>query len=500
MLGQRIGAYTIERKLGEGGMGVVYAASQDGCLRQVAVKVLLADVSRDQALVQRFFNEVRATTAIEHPSIVQIHGFDYAPSGAAYLVMELLAGETLSGRLERIPRLSVAMAVTFARQIATALVAAHDAGIIHRDLKPDNVFVVPDPEAPGGERIKLLDFGIAKLAHDTIGHAGTITGMLMGSPHYMSPEQCEDAGAVDQRTDLYSLGCILFQMLTGRPPFVADKPVRLISMHLQTPPPDLATLVPGIPSDVDALVRRLLSKSPDERPRTARDVEAELVRCGAISPARRAEAAAPSAVSGAIERVTDHALASRVSDRARRARLGMAVGLGLFAVAALAAVFLLGGDLRGCGPDRSNGATAARRDAAIDAPPPSSADATVADAAASAAPPDASPPVDATGAEAREPRSASRKSPQQAAEERILGAREKIAAGDWSTAIALLDNALEEEPIEGATRAEALKLAAICACNLPDRGRAERRYRALAAAARVTVRGVCAAHDIDLGP
>ena len=214
MIGQTLGAYTIERELGRGGMGAVYLAVHAMLGRKAAVKLLRPELSRDPSTVQRFFTEARAASAIKHPSIVEIYDFGVAPDGAAYIVMELLDGESLATRLARLGRLPVATALVFARQIATALAAAHRAGIVHRDLKPDNAFLVADPEVAGGERVKLLDFGIAKLTGDG-GVAHTTTGAIMGTPHYMSPEQCEGSRAVDHRADLYSLGCMLFQMITN---------------------------------------------------------------------------------------------------------------------------------------------------------------------------------------------------------------------------------------------------------------------------------------------
>ncbi len=293
MLGQTLGSYTIERELGRGGMGAVYAAVHTLLGRRAAVKVLLAELSRDQAQVQRFFNEARAATAIKHPSIVEIYDFGWAADGSAYIVMELMDGEPLSARLKRIGRLSVAQAATIARQAATALAAAHRAGIVHRDLKPDNVFLVPDAEVAGGERVKLLDFGVAKLAAPGAA-SRTTTGAIMGTPRYMSPEQCEGARAVDHRTDLYALGCVLFEMVAGRVPFISDGVGGLIGMHLHVPPPRLRELAPAAPAELEAIVARLLAKTPDDRYQTADEVAAALARVAGVIQKQDSSCTAPS--------------------------------------------------------------------------------------------------------------------------------------------------------------------------------------------------------------
>src|SRR5262245_50376936 len=161
-----LGSYRVTGTIGRGGMGIVYAAEHALLGRQAAIKVLQSDLSQKEEVVARFFNEARAATAIRHPGIIDVYDFGWTREGAAYLVMEFLEGETLARRSTRTPlRWPVVLAI--ARQIAGALGAAHAKGIVHRDLKPDNVFLVPDPEVPGGERIKLLDFGVAKLAADT---------------------------------------------------------------------------------------------------------------------------------------------------------------------------------------------------------------------------------------------------------------------------------------------------------------------------------------------
>jgi hypothetical protein len=188
-----------------------------------------------------------------------------ADDGRAYLAMELLEGESLAARLRR-GALAVRTAVDFARQIADALAAAHAAGIVHRDLKPDNVFVLD------GGGIKLLDFGVAKLAPASAGGVRTETGAMIGTPLYMSPEQCDGARDIDARSDLYALGCVLFAMVTGRPPFEGEGTGALIGMHLHVAPPLLRSLRAAASPALEAVVARLLAKSPDDRHASAREV------------------------------------------------------------------------------------------------------------------------------------------------------------------------------------------------------------------------------------
>ncbi len=217
--GSVIGSYRVLRKLGEGGMGAVYVAEHALIGRKAAIKVLLPSLSANQDIVQRFFNEARAATAIQDAGIVQIFDFGYHTDGSAYIVMEYLEGETLDARLRRLGRLHPHDAVRIMRQSAGSLAAAHSRGIIHRDLKPENIFLVRDAEVAGGERPKILDFGIAKLTGDAGNKVKTHTAAIMGTPWFMSPEQCRGAGHIDHRSDIYALGCVLFQLVTGQPPF-----------------------------------------------------------------------------------------------------------------------------------------------------------------------------------------------------------------------------------------------------------------------------------------
>jgi serine/threonine protein kinase len=261
------GQYQVTGVLGRGGMGVVYAAEHVLLDRPAAVKVLHSRLMVDEEAVRRFFNEARAATTIRHPGIVEIYEIGQTDDGAAFIVMEQLQGETLRARLDRGP-IGWSTSLGFVRQIAGALGAAHAKGIVHRDLKPENIFLVPDPEVPGGERIKLLDFGVAKLAGSSPSQNVTRAGTVIGTPTYMAPEQCRGA-EIDGRVDLYSLGCILFELCTGRPPFVHESYGDLLMAHVQEPPPALSSLVSGVPQEIEALIQRMLAKAPDDRVQTA---------------------------------------------------------------------------------------------------------------------------------------------------------------------------------------------------------------------------------------
>jgi len=249
-------------------MGSVWLAEHIALGRRAALKMLHSEFSNRPDIVTRFFNEARAAASIADPGIVQIFDFGQHVDGSAYIVMEMLDGEPLDRRLKRDGALSLADGLRLMRQVASTLDAAHARGIIHRDLKPENIFIVRDPEVPGGERTKVLDFGIAKLAGE---HAGvkTQTAAMMGTPKFMSPEQCRGAGQVDQRSDVYALGCVLFTLVVGRPPFNADGSGDIIAMHLREPAPAPSSLRPGIPPDIDQLVLRCLAKDPAQRFPTA---------------------------------------------------------------------------------------------------------------------------------------------------------------------------------------------------------------------------------------
>jgi serine/threonine protein kinase len=266
MIGETLGSYRVVSKIGEGGMGAVYLAAHTFLDRKAAVKVLLPAFSNDEEVVNRFVNEAKAATVIHHPGIVQVFDFGKLPDGRAFLVMEFLEGESLDARLKRLGRLSVPDALRVTHDCASALAAAHQAGIVHRDLKPENIFMVPDAQHDSGERAKILDFGIAKLTDDQQrGSVKTRTGSVMGTPTYMAPEQCLGAGEVDHRADIYALGCVMFHLLTGRPPFVGQGVGELLVAHVREPAPWARGFNPEVPPAVDALLQRSLAKEPGAR-------------------------------------------------------------------------------------------------------------------------------------------------------------------------------------------------------------------------------------------
>jgi serine/threonine protein kinase len=287
MDGTTIGQYRVTGMIGRGGMGAVYAAQHTLLGRSAAIKVLLPELSQKQDIVTRFFNEARAASAIRHPGIIEIYDFGWTPSGAAYIVMEHLEGETLGQRASRV-RLRWPAVLAIARQIAGALAAAHAKGIVHRDLKPDNVFLVPAPEVPGGERIKLLDFGIAKLADPSSSNM-TSTGTLMGTPTYMAPEQCRGV-AVDHRADLYALGCVIYELCCGRPPYVGEGTGDVLAAHIHLPVPPMAAHNLEIPPAVERLVQHLLAKVPSDRVPSA---EALIREIDAVTADRSAVTTSP---------------------------------------------------------------------------------------------------------------------------------------------------------------------------------------------------------------
>ena len=261
---EMIGNYRVVQQLGEGAMGVVCLAEHPIMGRRVAIKLLHPVLSANPDVVTRFFNEARAINMIAHENIVEILDFGQTNSGQPYFIMELLEGEPLSELIARGP-IDAAQVAVIADQMCQALGAVHAKGIVHRDLKPENVHLVT--KADGSLQVKILDFGVAKILVSAEGlqSAKTGTGLLMGTPLYMSPEQCNGASPIDHRADIYALGVMLFEMLAGRPPFVAEGLGELFALHMYRPAQPLAELAPHVPPHVAAAVMKALAKAPDDR-------------------------------------------------------------------------------------------------------------------------------------------------------------------------------------------------------------------------------------------
>jgi serine/threonine protein kinase len=281
--GSRIGKYELEEKLGQGTFGVVHTARDTELDRRVALKILNPSHNDNDDILHRFLQEGRAAARVSHPGIITVldSGRFTPPGGGeiAYIAMERLEGESLASRLKRSGRLAPETAAEIGRQVASALDAAHRAGVLHRDLKPDNIYLVPDTAVAAGERVKVLDFGLAKLANAST----TALNTVFGTPRYMSPEQCRSSGMIDQRSDIYALGCILFELVTGRTPFEGEL-YKIIEKHLRTPPPRVRALAPEVPPALDGLINRMLAKDAVSRPGSMAEVESALRGAGAESP------------------------------------------------------------------------------------------------------------------------------------------------------------------------------------------------------------------------
>lgn len=269
--------YRLDEHLGIGGMGTVYRATHLLIDRPVAIKVLNPRFVEDEAAQERFRREARAAGRLRHTNAVAVTDFGRTSDGYVYIVMELLEGRTLRDVLAREAPLDIARSVSLMLQISAAVAAAHEAGIIHRDLKPANIFIVQRQNAPAV--VKVLDFGIAKLAAETVDEAEantlTQTGVMIGTPRYMSPEQC-DGAKLTSASDVYSLGIILYEMLTGTTPFTGSSPLAVALKHSSQPPRRPSELVAGIPRPLEEVVLHALEKRPEERPPDAGAFRREL--------------------------------------------------------------------------------------------------------------------------------------------------------------------------------------------------------------------------------
>jgi len=283
LVGTTVGNYEVTGRLGAGAMGEVYLGEHPTIGRRVAIKVVMGSLSANPEVTDRFLSEARAVSKINHPNIIQIFDFGTLPDGRLYYVMEYLDGRDLSDLLAERAPLRPQEATELLGQIAAAMEAAHAVGIVHRDLKPDNIFVA---DTDVGPLVKILDFGIAKLLEPAFGsESRTATGMIMGTPMYMSPEQA--AGQVNQispRTDIYALGVIAYEMLSGRCPFLGNTTALVLTMHITEPPPPLETFVHGLAPALETFIQRALAKAPEDRQQTMTEFSAQFEHAASGGP------------------------------------------------------------------------------------------------------------------------------------------------------------------------------------------------------------------------
>jgi len=258
----------------------VYLAEHRYIARRAAIKFLLKELISSEEVFNRFFTEARAASLIEHPGIIEVQDCGVHTDGRAYMIMEFLNGESVRGYLERTGKMDKDRegALAISRQVAAALGAAHEQGIVHRDLKPDNIFLhIPSARPATDPVVKVLDFGIAKLIGGSAAGTKTRTGNLLGTPLYMSPEQCRGSGSIDNRSDIYSLGCIMYELFCGTPPFVAEGLGDLIVAHVAQPPPD----PPGVTPAIRSALLACLTKDPNKRPQSMAELGRMLTEAGA---------------------------------------------------------------------------------------------------------------------------------------------------------------------------------------------------------------------------
>ncbi|MDX2014080.1 MAG: HDOD domain-containing protein [Myxococcaceae bacterium] len=279
MIGQHLLNYRVVSQLCAGGLGTVFLGEHTVIGRKAALKVLNAAVSHDEGMVARFIAEARAVNTIRHPNIVDVT--DYGQSNGAFvIVMELLEGETIAQRLEKVERLAEHQVVSMLTQAASALGAAHERGIVHRDLKPENLFLTNSPDYP--DFLKVLDFGIAKLLGAPVGPK-TTPGMIIGTPAYMSPEQVMGDEGLDARSDVYAFGVVAYRMLTGRLPYEGNV-MQLMQGHLNGTPPPLKQLEPTLSDAIERVVLKCLARQPADRYQTMKELRRELFSLGGRAP------------------------------------------------------------------------------------------------------------------------------------------------------------------------------------------------------------------------
>lgn len=281
LLGQTLaGKYRVEKLIKTGGMGAVYRGKHVLMDKTVAIKVLRPSLAVDNVVVARFSREAKAASRISHPHAVNVTDFGEAENGVVFLIMEYLDGRTLKEIIQAEGAFSLDRTVEIVRQVTGALEAAHGQGVVHRDLKSDNIMLV---RHNGEEWAKVLDFGIAKIQQTEGSRDVEITqaNLVVGTPQYMSPEQCSQTGPLDPRSDLYSLGIIIYEMLAGRVPFTGESPTVIMMKQVQDPPPSVLSARADLPASVDEVIKRALAKQPLDRFQSAGDLYAALAKAAA---------------------------------------------------------------------------------------------------------------------------------------------------------------------------------------------------------------------------
>jgi len=389
LIGQTLaGRYAIQKKLGEGGMGAVYLATHNLLDKQVALKILHNEFARKQDLVERFMQEAKSASRIRHENVIDISDFGTTPDGLVFFAMELLKGHDLHEEVARARLAGELLPWSRSKkiflQICSALVAAHGHGIIHRDLKPENVYLIDFLGEP--DFVKLLDFGIAKLTEvDEGGRKLTKTGMLFGTPEYMSPEQARGEN-VDARVDVYAMGCILFQLVTGKVPFEADNFMGVLSLHLTEPPPSIPVEVfdrIGAPRALAGVIDKALQKDRDlrwssilELANAVREVSGDPLSSGmtGIAIPAQGRVTAPATTTNARQRTqwTGNVQVPTDDDAGsgkRKSKLPLILGGVLLAgAAATAGVFAMkggGGGTASAGPGSADGSNGSAGSAAL---------------------------------------------------------------------------------------------------------------------------------------
>jgi len=329
-IGTVVDKYTIVRLIGRGGMGAVYEARHAGLARRVAMKFLLPELASNREVLRRFENEAKAAGRLEHPNLIAVTDLGRATDGSPYIVMEFLQGQDCATLLRHCGPLPVPRAANIVLQACRGLAVAHRAGVLHRDLKPENLFVTDAGD--GTDLVKVLDFGIAKLRLPDATSA-TGKGMTFGTAHYMSPEQARDVGGVDPRTDVWSLGVVLYELLSGRRPFAGDQFLTIVYNILSTDPPALATLRAGLPPGLLAVVERAMAKvAADRLPSVA-------ALAAALAPFARGQAAARS--TAAATTAASHTESGGSAPSAGRSRPVLKLALAVLILAGLGGAALL---------------------------------------------------------------------------------------------------------------------------------------------------------------